>query len=157
MSWWVFHSVTSHCVMLIDWFHSIVFQPTNYTTQMYECIENHQWSCVIHTFPDELLKLLWWLHFSISSCYRFRHPMDKWIGRNILKTQSGLEYNNPKHWPAKHVMPFQGWEFNTSPALLEFRLPLQLFLSKAFNYFQHVQVQTSTYDIAWSCPCATRS
>jgi hypothetical protein len=33
--------------------------------------------------------------------------MDEWIGRNILKIESELEYNNPKHWAAKHVLPFQ--------------------------------------------------
>jgi hypothetical protein len=26
---------------------------------------------------------------------------------NILKIKSGLEYNNPKQWAAKHILPFQ--------------------------------------------------
>jgi hypothetical protein len=34
--------------------------------------------------------------------------MDEWIGRNILKTKTGSEYNNLKHWAAKYVLPFQG-------------------------------------------------
>ncbi len=61
--------------------------------------------------------------------------MDEWIGRNILKKESELEYNNPTHWASKHVLPFQGWEFNTWSALLEFVLPLQVqfFSAKGFK------------------------
>ncbi len=36
--------------------------------------------------------------------------MDKWIGRNLLKVKSQSELNNPKHWNAKHFIPFQAWE-----------------------------------------------
>ena len=134
-SLWNFDSVTSHCVLLIDWFHLIVFQPTNYSTQVYSCIENHEWSCGIHTFPEELLKRLGWPKFSISSCHRFRHPMDEWIGRSILKIESELEYNNPTHWAAKHDLPLQGWEFNTWSALIGFVFPLQVgfFSAKGFK------------------------
>jgi hypothetical protein len=49
------------------------------------------------------------------------------------KIKSGLEDNNPKHWAAKHVLPLQGCEFNTSPALLEFEIPLQCFSAKGFK------------------------
>jgi hypothetical protein len=35
---------------------------------------------------------------------------DEWIRRNILKMESQSEHNNLKHWIAKHVLPFQGWE-----------------------------------------------
>jgi hypothetical protein len=35
--------------------------------------------------------------------------MDGWIGRrSILKIENELEYNNPTHWAAKHVLPLQG-------------------------------------------------
>jgi hypothetical protein len=60
---------------------------------------------------------------------------NRWmVGRNILKIESGLEFNNPKHWAAKHVLPFQGWEFNTSSALLEFELPLRFCSAKGFKF-----------------------
>ena len=36
--------------------------------------------------------------------------MDERIGRNILKIGRQSEYNNPKQWKAKHVLPFQWWE-----------------------------------------------
>ncbi len=123
---------------LVDWFHLIVSQPTHYSTQVYLCIENHEWSCCLHAFPKELLKQLCCLKLSISWCYWFRHPMDEWIGRNILKIEIELEYNNPKHLAAKHVLPFQGWEFNTWSELLVFVLPLQVgfFSAKGLNYIQ---------------------
>ena len=48
-------------------------------------------------------------------CCRLQHPMDKWIGRNILKVESQSESNNPKHWKAKHFIPFWRWELAPLP------------------------------------------
>jgi hypothetical protein len=53
-----------------------------------------------------LTRILDQLMRHISS--NFRHATDEWIGRNILKIESELEYNNPKHWTAKRILPFQG-------------------------------------------------
>ena len=67
-------------------------------------------SCCILIFTGQLAKSLCWQEFSISWCYRLRHLTDKWIGRNILQVESQSEWNNPKHWKAKHFIPFQRWE-----------------------------------------------
>ncbi len=60
--------------------------------------------------PYELLKELWWLESLITWCDRLLYPMDKWIGRNILKLESQSENNYPKHWIAIYVLPTQQWE-----------------------------------------------
>ena len=76
-------------------------------------------SCCILTFTGQLAKSLCWLEFLISWCYRLLHPMDKWIGRNILKEERQSEKNNPEHWKAKHVLPFQRWEVAPLDAFLQ--------------------------------------
>jgi hypothetical protein len=47
----IFHSMRSHCVLWIDWFNSIVFQPTNYSSKV------HWEPSVRMTMPNETVHL----------------------------------------------------------------------------------------------------
>ncbi len=40
---------------------------------------------------------------------------DGWIGRNIIKLDSELECNDPKHWTAIYVLPIQRWDVKPQP------------------------------------------
>jgi hypothetical protein len=57
---------------------------------------------------------------------------DLWIGTNILKVERQSEQDNPKHWTAQNIIPFQGsevkpWTFSGTIRLFNF------FCAKGFN------------------------
>ncbi len=62
-----------------------------------------QWSYGILTFP--LTRILNQLMRQILTSNGQMKSMDC---RNIMKIESQSEYNSPKYWTAKHVLPFQG-------------------------------------------------
>jgi hypothetical protein len=69
--------------------------------------------CSILTFCWLVVEVI---ESAISWCERLLCPTDQWICRNVLEIESKTEYNNQKHWTAKHVLPFKWWQ--VAPYLL---------------------------------------
>ena len=108
-----------------DWFNWFNCLPTNKFSPDDPLKSNErkeyimkQWICSIFTFcwlDVEGIKI------TISWCEILlcpTTPTDQWICRNVLEIESQTEYNNQKHWTAKHVLPFQWWHVTFSCACL---------------------------------------